>query len=137
MGTTAVADAKSALSLSIAHNMDSTDQLTTQILAGYLGMPKALTNAYADASGSKAVSYDQTTNTITYYYIRGDVKLKGEINLTTQENTWSTTLTDAKRFNALAQGLKVAGAGSTATSPVNQQAAVGTLGVDTGITFPT
>ena len=138
MGTTALADAKSCLSLAIAHNMDSVEPLTTEILAGYMGMPKKVAgtgggaDSFLDSSGSKAISYNSTNNTITYYYQRGDVKLKGEIDLTTQQMKWTSTLSDLKRAKALAQGLKIAApaAGTGQNANVASGAAtVGQLGV--------
>ena len=117
MGTTALADAKSALSLSIAHNMDSVEPLTSTILATYMGMPTAVaggTDTYQDASGSKTISYNPTTNEITYYYRRGDVVLQGIINLTTQQMIWNSTLANKDRAKALAQGLKVTPNNTTA-----------------------
>ena len=138
MGTTALADAKSALSLAIAHNMDSVTPLDSAQLATYMGMPKAnaASDTFFDSSGSTSISYDQATNKITYHYQRGDVKLKGEIDLTTQQMEWTTSLTNADRVKALAQGLKIAP--PTGAGPfTNTNAAVGQLGIDTGLTFPT
>ena len=138
MGTTAKADVKSVLSMATAYNMDSIDALTLQKLGELVGMNTAVggtgaaAKAYTDASSSKALSSFTTTaagTTVLYTYRRGDVTLQCELNLSTQEEKWTCTLTDAKRFDALAQGLKINGttkgtSGTTGTVP----SAVGTVG---------
>ena len=141
MGTTALADVKSIQSMAIAYNMDNITPLNLGSLAPLVGMTAkkttgwGTTDAAYDASGSKAIQYNTTTNQVTYYYRRGDAQLKCVLSLNTQEQVWDTTVTDAKRQDALAQGLKITGTkdGKTALTATGT---VGQLGKGT-ITFPT
>ena len=134
MGTTAASDARTAISVCTAHNMDSIDPLDQNYLNTYM----SLGADGKDASKSKSMTLQANSTTlIDYYYRRGDVTLKGVIDLVNGNTTWSTTLTDVKRFNSLAQGLKVNGVAAGTANPASATAAIGQLGVDASLTFPT
>ena len=144
MGTTAAADARTAISVCTAHNMDSIDKLTQDYLNTYMSLVaiggtggKGATSG-KDASDSKRMTLQATGDKIDYWYRRGDAVLYGVIDLVAGTTTWSTNLKDAKRFNSLAQGLKVSGSATTTGTITSAAAGVGTLGLDaTKAVFPT
>ena len=127
MGTTAASDARTAISVCTAHNMDNIDALNQDYLNTYMSLvgDKATQADYGyDASKSKVMDLRNTT-TIDYYYRRGDVTLHGEIDLVEGNTKWETNLTQGKRFDSLAQGLKVTG-GTPANSLTVGQLATST-----------
>ena len=146
MGTTALADAKSALSLTIAHNMDNVQAITNKELWQYMGLDSATGK---DASGSKFMTLQANTTSptaaptaagtgsyIIYQYTRGGVILECAIDLTNQTMTWNTNNNDAKRVKALADGLKITAPAASGTgTTVTGTAKVGTIGIVTTLKF--
>ena len=141
MGTTALADCKSIVSMYTAYNMDSTTPLTLTKLAEMVGMPTAIgggTTAYSDASGSKALSAF-SANGVTYTYRRGDAVLRCVITFADQKMIWDSTLNNPARQDALAQGLKIAGTKDSGKTAITNAGTIGQLGyvAATTLTFPT
>lgn len=107
MGTTALSDMKNAMSLVIAHNMDSTTSAQQDDLVKMLGLD---TNN-KDSSGSKTITIDTTGTVITYVYARGGVTLTGTGDTKNQSMTWTVSgiASGTNRFDALKEGLKFQG----------------------------
>ena len=119
MGTAALSDARSVLSIAISHNMDNVAAISQDDLNRYMGLTyvSGTTGPARDQSGSKTMEVDQNNNTITYTYTCGGVALTGTINVATQSVTWQvsgigqnadqTNDPNNTRYRAFCEGLKV------------------------------
>lgn len=103
MGTTALSDAKTILTMAVAFNLESTEPMEQDDLNQIMGFVPPNT----DGSGSKSATLVDS-NTILYTYTRGGVELRGRIDIPLQHTSWSLSggVSDRRR-EAIAEGLKI------------------------------
>ena len=124
MGTAALSDAKSMMSIAIAHNMDNVEGIKQTDLKDYFG----LDDQGYDASKSKFMVITTNGKAGHYDYKRGGITLHAELDYETQKIKWNTDCTNDTRVKALADGLKISAPASISGATATDSCIGGTCG---------